>query len=489
MSGGGGGGGSSDPVAKFFSDWIAWPIKSAFDMHHQLEWFGEWGVSRALYLGTIFAGLYFILGHLIPDLPLFTLNWLIGTAPIWLPIALWKACWDAWVWYTQALFLSGRNPILLEVKLPREVMRSPRAMELALTNFSISSGETTFVHRGWKGQVRPFFSMEIASFGGEIHFYFWCWKNYKNVVEAALYAHYPEIELVEVEDYATKFQFDPEVYTCFGTDWRLETYLKVEGGNGGFNINAYPFKSYVDFELDKDPKEELKVDPLANVLEFMGNIKPNEQIWIQIVFRKAGKNGVLLTTDDGDDWLDTVKHEVEKIRLKATMTPSGKHVGDFPTDEDREKIGNAFPHPTERQKMQTMTMERHLSKTPFEVGMRGVYITTGDLHGPTYTGLRWIWRPFGNPNFQTHLRPKRWHNPFDYPWQDIGDFRWTLHSKRLFDAYRRRSFFHSPWKTPTNIISNEALASIWHPPSRAIQTPGIERMPATKAQPPANLPR
>ena len=79
-------------------------------------------------------------------------------------------------------------------------------MELAMMNLSTSSGETTFIHRAWKGQIRTYFSLEIASFGGEVHFYIWCWKNYRNVVEQAMYSQYPEIELVEAEDYASKFQ-------------------------------------------------------------------------------------------------------------------------------------------------------------------------------------------------------------------------------------------------------------------------------------------
>lgn len=483
------GGSKQSAAAEIWNEWILWFIKMLFDVQEQVHYIGEWGVSRALYLSSIFLGLFYILGHLIPNLSLFAAQWFFGTMPIWLPIGLWITGWHAWVWYIQALFLSGRNPVLLEMKIPREITKSPRAMELALTNFSISSGETTFIHRGWRGQVRPFFSMEIASFGGEIHFYFWCWKNYKNTVESALYAQYPEIELVEVEDYASKFQFDPNVHSCFCTDWRLETYIKYgdeKVENTDFRINAYPFKTYVDFELDKDPKEEHKIEPLAQVLEFMGGIKPNEQIWLQIVFRKCGKLGVLATKEQDDAWKKMVKKEIDKVREEAMKLPGESE------DQYQEvlKAGRSrFPHPSESQKETLQAMERNFGKYPFEVGMRGVYVTSGDLHGPTYTGNRWIWRAFGNPNYRTHLRPRRWHNDFDYPWQDIHDIRHALFSRRFFDAFRRRSFYQSPWKTPTNVMTNEMLATLWHPPSATIQTPGIERIPATKASAPSNLPR
>ena len=36
--------------------------------------------------------------------------------------------------------------------------------------------------------------------------------------------------------------------------------------------DAYPIKTYIDFGLDKDPKEEFKVDPISPVIELFGSI-------------------------------------------------------------------------------------------------------------------------------------------------------------------------------------------------------------------------
>jgi hypothetical protein len=145
-------------------------LGNLLDLHGWTDWFGGWGMSRALFLWALFAAEYLWLMHLIPHLPLYTFNWLIGTSPIWLPVILVMGAWRVWIWYVHSLFLSGRNPILLEMKVPREIDKSPRAMEIAFSLFSISSGETTFIHRAWKGQVRPFFSFEMASFGGRYTF-------------------------------------------------------------------------------------------------------------------------------------------------------------------------------------------------------------------------------------------------------------------------------------------------------------------------------
>lgn len=448
-----------------------------------VDWMGNWGVSRGVFLMIVFFSLYLFLGNLIPSLPLFTFNWLFGTAPVWAPIALLIGAYKTWVWYIQSLFLSGRNPVLLEVKMPRDVYKSPRAMEIAYTVFSISSGETTFLQRAWKGQVRPFFSFEMASFGGEIHYYIWCWRNYKPKVEVALYGQYPEVEIFEVEDYASKFEFDPKKHQAYCTDWRLETY-QAGISNSSFEINAYQPKTYVDFELDKDPKEEFKVDPLGTIIEFLGGIEPQEQIWVQIVIRKCGNMGVIWQSEQDHDWIHMMENEVKKIRQQAS-DPDDEEVLKTLTSKERARL---FPHPTWKQTEQIRSIERHLSKYPFEMGARGIYLTTGHLHSPTYMGTRWLWKPLGNPNYMSHLRPKRWHNPFDYPWQDVGDFRWNLTIKRFLDAYRRRLFFHSPWVIPTNILTNETLATMWRPPSRTVATPGLQRIPSTKASAPPNLP-
>lgn len=484
MSGGHGGGGKN-PVMKYVHFWI----EHLTDLGAFVHYFSDFGISRALILSILFWGELWILTLQIPNLPAFAFAWLFGTMPIWLPVALYIGAIHIWIWYIQSLYISTRKPILLEVKMPREITRSPRAMELAFTAFSVSSGESTFLQRGWDGRVRPYFSFEIASFGGEVHFFVWCWQDYKGVVEAALYGGYPEVEIYEVEDYASRWRFDPHKHKAWGVEWPRMTYLNVDMGDP--RINAYPIRTYVDFELDKDPKEEHMVDPLGTVLEFMSSIKPNEQLWVQMVIRKCGGYNVFLRGDLDREWKKTVEKEVQRLRAHAAIVPGsilkeafeeqGEHL------ETTRQSTNARPSWKHQKMMESM--ERNLGKYPMEVGLRGIYWVEGNLRGPITTGFRWMWRPFGNPMYGTHLRPRRWHCDFDYPWQDFRGMRWTNQAYRVLDAYRRRMFFHSPWVIPFNIITNEELATIWHPPSRAVAAPGLQRISATKSEPPPNLPK
>ncbi|MEY4747412.1 MAG: hypothetical protein RLZZ416_461 [Candidatus Parcubacteria bacterium] len=444
----------------------------SLNFHHIVDGlFGNyWGISRCLFLSVLFWGLMGILWNMIPNLPLFAFEWLLGTAPVWLPIALLVAAWKVWVWYSHGVFLFKRETLLLEVRFSRDLVRSPRAMENALSKLWTDSGETTFLNRIWQGQVRPIFSLEIASFGGDVHFYIWCWKQWRPNVEAALYAYYPEVEIVEAEDYASKYRFDPEKQECFPTDWRFEP-----------RNDAYPIRTYVEFELDKDPKEEYKIDPLAEVLERMSILRPDEQMWIQFVITMCRD----VEHVPGEPWWETqsryqgvIKREINALRKEA--------VGDV----DKEPWRRSARVPQYRYAQLIEAMDRNMSKHPFNVGARGVYISDADkFNSAGYTGVRWIWRPVGNAQYANQMRPRRWGNPFDWPWQDFRDIRWRLMQRRFFDCYRRRSHFYSPWIMPHNMMSTEILATMWHPPSSAIVAPGLQRIPAKKAEPPPNLPK
>ncbi|OGG77239.1 hypothetical protein A3B35_02860 [Candidatus Kaiserbacteria bacterium RIFCSPLOWO2_01_FULL_54_24] len=430
------------------------------------------GISRGLFLASIFLGLLGVLWYLIPNLPLFAFAWIVGTMPIWVPVAAVAGGWKAWVWYVQSNFLSNRTPLLLEVKMPRELMKSPRGMEVALSLLWVYHGETTFFHRKWLGQVRPIFSFEMASFGGDVHFYIWLWKEWRPVIEAAIYAQYPEVELVEVEDYASKYIYDPGEHKVYATDFRYEP-----------RNDAYPIKTYVEFEIDKDPKEEYKVDPLAQIVERLSTLGPKEQIWLQIVITMdmevRRKPGGKFWELEGR-YTGLVKAEIDKIRKDL--------VGDPNDPKDRWKSFSRVQ--MYRINEQIRTMERNMSKHPYHVGIRGVFISDEEnFTGRGWNSMRWIWTPMGNPQYLNQLRPRRWHTPFDYPYQDVWDLRWNLHARRFFDCYRRRAHFYAPFTLPDNLMSTEVIATLWHPISTAIKSPGVERIPAKKAQPPPNLPK
>lgn len=437
-------------------------------LHTWVQWLWGWGIPRPIVLGVIFLGLLGVLSNEIPHLFVFGLGWFFGTAPVWMPIVLIFAAWQTWKRYIRSHWISGRDTVLLEIKIPREMSKSPRAMEIALATLWQTSGETDFIKRAWVGRVRPWFSLELASFGGEVHFFIWTWELYRNTVETALYAQFPDIEIHMVEDYAAKFQYDPQRWEGFVND-----YVLSKG-------DAYPIKSYIDFELDKDPKEEFKIEPLAQMFEYLSALKPQEQVWVQIIIRSnKTSGGILRPTDDSKRWQELQKKEVESIRVEAIP------------EEQRESTFR-FPNPTWKQRVQMEAIERNSGKVSFDVSVRGIYLvdtTRGGVHGPNIGILRFLWKPLGTVYFN-ELGPDNsgGHNTFNYPWQDYQGTHKKFIMRRFLDAYRRRSAFYPPWTAHINIMSVESIATLWHFPSSTVASPGINRIPATKAAPPPNLP-
>lgn len=70
--------------------------------------------------------------------------------------------WKVWVHYVQQDFISGIDFLLLEIIPPRDVLRSPKAMELFISNalyhFSYKGGLEEY----WQGAVWFWFSLELV---------------------------------------------------------------------------------------------------------------------------------------------------------------------------------------------------------------------------------------------------------------------------------------------------------------------------------------
>ncbi|TSC85955.1 MAG: Uncharacterized protein G01um10148_863 [Parcubacteria group bacterium Gr01-1014_8] len=445
-----------------------------------IDLMGEFGVSRGGLLLVFLVILTSVASYMLPSFLKISASWLLALSPLGLPAALITGMWKAWVWYVRAYNISKQKTVVLEMKFPANVVKSPRAMEAALAGFWDINGETTFIDRYWDGGIRTWYSFEIAGFEGEVHFYIWCWEKFRSRTETFIYAQYPEIELIEVEDYATKFHFDPQVTDLFANQMLLEKDPNPLGvandipGRAPPIMGIYPIRSYLDFEMDRDPKEEYKTDPLALIVERMSNLKKSEQAWTQIIFRAhIGKIG-------GTTFQAAAQAVVEELRFESATFR--KHL----TEEEQR---TARARGTWKQTEQIQAIERHAGKRLFEVGIRIAYIAKyEDYSPPNRNSMRWLWQGY-NSWYLNRLRPKRWHGDFDYPWQDFHGVRWILTIRRFLDAYRRRSYFHAPWISPGMIMCAECIASLFHPPTTAIKSPGLQRIPFTKAPPPSNLPK
>ena len=319
------------------------------------------GIAPTVVLPLVLSAVLYTSHRIVPEFFDATFRSLIVLAPLWFPIVLLIVFWKIWVPYIRSYWIMHEQEhILLEIRIPREIVKSPLAMDTIITNLHAGFGETTFIDRYITGKTRAWFSLEIVSIEGEIHFYIWTRKYLKNFIEAQIYGQYPDMEIKVVNDYASELGYNPEEHMLWGCDFMLP------------EKDAYPIKTYVDYGLTDDPKEELKVDPMSGFFEFLSKMGPGEQIWFQMLIRvnkgsrpedKIFKPG--FPFGHTTTWEKEAHEEIEKIRLDASP--------EIPDFSDPSKMSRGFPNPTPGQVEKLKAIDRTLGKIAFDVGMRGIY--------------------------------------------------------------------------------------------------------------------
>jgi hypothetical protein len=98
--------------------------------------------------------------------------------------------WNLWLNYARSVFLKEVSWKILEIKVPRDIAKSPRAMEAVFSSlYSASAG--SWWKRVSKGFLLHWYSFEIASINGQIHFFVYIQEPFKNLFESQVYAQYP----------------------------------------------------------------------------------------------------------------------------------------------------------------------------------------------------------------------------------------------------------------------------------------------------------
>jgi hypothetical protein len=399
----------------------------------------------------------------------------IAMSPIWLPLYLLNFFWISWMHYIRYMFWFTQEYVLLEIQLPPEVEKSPKAMELFLIAIHNAGGEATFIVRIWYGRFRPIWSLEIASNEGRVGFYLRASRGWRNIVEARLYGQFPEAKLVEVEDYVAKIPFNLNDYTIFAAEYKKRL------------VNALPIKTYIDFGLDKDPDEELKIDPISNVLELLAQVGKNEYFWLQFVV-KARKREEWYGFYDfkGNAFIDGGKKEI-----KAMMSAAADRAKSLTADPMLQAQASArgLTLLTQGEKERMESIERSMSKQVFECGIRVIYLAKKEnFIGVNSGAIVRFFDTFAGETNHNSFSASRGSPGYDYPWQDFHNIRINIERKNMFFRYKHRAFFYVPYDQKPEFLTTEELATLWHFPSSIIKTPGLNRVPSRRAEAPVNLP-
>ncbi len=386
------------------------------------------------------------------------------TWPFWVCTICVFLAWHLWMQFVNRRFIENIKWIMLEIRVPKEVFKSPFAMEMVIANaLTQTGGISTWVQRYWLGNVLNWFSLEIISTEGNVRFFIRTNKAFKMIIENQIYAQYPQAEITEVDDYVV-----PVMASMYKEPWSIF---------GGHFIltkeDPYPIKTYIDYNLDQAPeklKEEQRVDPITPVIEMLGSMRPGEHMWFQILVRPATKR----YAKPGNwfkkgDWKDEGKDIIKKLKEEYAGT------------DDKPK------QMTETQRQTISAIERSITKVGFDVGIRALYLAKKESFDPyRISAMLGSFKQYNSGHLNT-FKPDQT-TAFDYPWQDPTGRRVRELKQAMFDAYLRRSYFYQPYENKPFVLNSEELATIFHIPGAVSETPQLKRIESTKAEPPTNLP-
>ena len=433
---------------------------------------------------------------------------------IFIPLFLFILAKDLWIKYKRQEFIQKMDWIVLEVRPPQDIKKTPYAMEQFFAGLHGSQSNPNFGLRFLQGATQSWFSMEMVSSEGDIHFFIKTLSVFRNLVESNIYAQYPHAEINQVDDYTDVAPTDipNDDYELWGTELVLT------------KDDAYPIRTYVEFEKDIVADEQ-RIDPLAALLEAMTKIGVGEHIWIQTLIRPIGdkwkEEGEKLRDDligrkkeSKSGILGAIGSELNEWRnvtsgAGAQMVVGGELILDEPAKEEKKDDKPSMASLTKSEQEVINALEKNMSKFGYEVIIRFVYFGRKDIFNKAnVVSVLGSFKQFGTQHLNG-FKPNAKVTPgIDYSFQGKGT-RDAYRKKRVFGDYKKRSFaqyskyisylnplFFERWpilnwffvRSQPFVLSIEELATIYHYPGEMVKTPMGAKVQAKKGGAPAGLP-
>lgn len=407
-----------------------------------------------------------------------------------LPFLLWRPFLFLWLSMKRESWASKQKMIMLEIKTPKDVLEPIKAMEEV---FSALWGALYSPPDPWEkwmeGECSFSYSFEIASIGGNIHFFIRIPDAARDAVESAIYSQYPEAEIFLADDY-TKFvprDIPNKEWDFYGTAYKM------------MKDDIYPIKTYSKFFEEKPDiiKEEKRIDPLSTLIEGMTKIKPGEQLWLQIV--------ALPITNKEDNYVDRGKVFIDKMLNKTKEKPRVKSIVQeglegllfgVPEKKKEEKAEKFQPETmlSSGEKQLISAVENKTSKNAFASTIRFLYLGKKDVFFKAQIKLIFtFFSQFSASNLnglvplassKTKVK-KSWLFPLNY----LIPRRIYVKKRKVFRNYIKRLTPYFPNPGGTFVLDTEELATLFHFPSKTMSpTPSVFRVEAKKGEPPSELP-
>ena len=388
---------------------------------------------------------------------------------------------SAWMFWREEVYKSKLNWALLEIKVPREVLKGPKAMEQFFAAlFGLKNEAESFKEAWWNGEITRYHSFEIVGMNNEARFFIRTPKVLQKAVEGIFYAQYPEIEMVEVEDYWDKLPASyqeafQQGYEIFGAEAKME------------QSPAFPIKTYIQFEEETGDEKGRIVDPLAVLLEMIHNLKPEEMIFVQYIVQPDAKQ----------HWHHDAAHQMKV--LQATSRQSGVD------DKGQPLVRFRFRTKDEEEAMEMI--EGKMRRATFETSVRYFHMAPQKIFNVNigYRGLRSYFWQFNNNRQQFDQNAPIMSRTEWYFWPFIfHKVRGYYRRVKLYQETRERflpeetfagKLYNSiiPWRFCFShkmcILTSEELATLFHIPTNVVLTQSsMERIESKRLSPPSQLP-
>jgi hypothetical protein len=374
--------------------------------------------------------------------------------------------------------------ILLAIDIPRGNLQSPQAVENLFTYFGGAHSTQNFFDKWFLGEYQLSFSFEIVSLDGYTQFLIRTPEQFKSLVESAVYSQYPDAEIVEVDDYCEGFpkRFPDDEYDVWGSEFVQSAHY------------MYPIKTYREFEHRLGEDEITFKDPMAELMELCSSLQQGENLLYQII--------VIPT---GFDWVDDGKEEIDKILGKKPKTSFLNRMidavvefmgelsemvysiwGDIEDKKEKDEFKKlSMMELTPKQKKKIESIELKSAKLAFLCKIRVVYLAKKEVMNKAkvvngFIGYIKQFSALDLNSFKPDLKMTATKTAYFNK-----KARLIQKKNNIINNYIDRN----DWAGRTAFLLNiEELATIWHFPVESVSNaPLVQKTPAKKYKPPANL--
>ena len=392
--------------------------------------------------------------------------------------------YTVWLDNKRGQFAGKWKHVLLAIDIPKNNIQTPKAVESIFIALAGAQSSGNLIDIYWQGKVQESFSFEIVSLEGYIQFLVRTPKHFRDLIEAAIYAQYPDAEITEVDDYALTYQairFPNDQYNLWGTEFVLA------------KDYPFPIRTYADFEHKLSGE---LIDPMAGTLEMLSRIGLGEQVWLQLV-----------VTPQKPGWGEKAKKVLKEMKGETyappeTLTdkiikPIG-FIGELATAVTSEIFGPTEPSSKKEEDQWRMfrlspgerlvfeNVQKKLSQHSFRLKFRFVYLAEkavfnkGRGVASVMAGIQQFNVADSN-GFKPGPRTKTAADYFRVKQRIIQ------RQNRLLKNYVKRNNYYGD-EVSNMFFCSEELASLWHFPVMSVKAPTVEKIGSKRSVPPSRLP-